>query len=143
VVEGYPTREAAERCGGSREAIKKRLQRASARLRAGGAESRRDRGVPDPETPLPIPSMGMNDDGKAADGRTNERNGGARFPHRGGRRILVRGCGHGRRDDTAPAGAGSALMEATGEPALRVLVLSPGAVPGADPIAQLVSYCDV
>ena len=148
MVEGFTTREAAAHRGVSREAIKKRLQRASARLHAGGMVRRWRRGVPDRSATSPIQGKGMKQHGMVADGQSNERDrdipaSSARTAHRGGRRTVVRGCGRDKRDDTLPTAVGSGPMEATSEPALRALVLSFAGAPGLGGLEHLVSYCDV
>jgi DNA-directed RNA polymerase specialized sigma24 family protein len=143
MVEGFTTREMSGRCGVAREAVKKRLQRASARLRASGGPNRFDRSVPDRGAREPIRYRGMKQHGDRSDG-TNagdraRRTASGRVAHRGGRRLLVRPCGDHQ-------GVCSTVVEGSGAPAiikadLRVLVLSPPA--GIDGVEQPVGYCDV
>jgi DNA-directed RNA polymerase specialized sigma24 family protein len=143
VVEGFTTREMAGRCGIAREAIKKRLQRASARLRACDDPNRFDRGVPDLGAHEPIRYRGMKQhegskSGINVGGKPRQRPIG-RVGHRGGLRLRVRSCGS-RMGVAAPAGRPPASGTAVDLPVLLLSLPDP-AGPGA--IGQLVSYCDV
>jgi RNA polymerase sigma-70 factor (ECF subfamily) len=113
VVEGLTTREAAQRRGIGREALKKRLQRATARLRASGQPTTGAGRVPDLGGRSPIHIRGRSeeevdkapgDDGDGASKGQRARRGreqGSRGTHGRGRRTNVRGCSRVREDDAS------------------------------------------
>jgi DNA-directed RNA polymerase specialized sigma24 family protein len=156
LVEGLTTREAARRCGVQREAIKKRLQRASARLRASALARRCETDVPDRSPGLPMVSRAMQRHGESAGGRGEERGRGrpGRSAHGSGTRTLrahlvrLRRCGTGQPLAVLPPSTAMDTDRRTPElpvpatPAVPLIVLA-AETSGDSQLQRLVSYCDV